>query len=249
MTNNTITGDINSLINQIPNKPKRVMRISFLFCFLLIFVAILISKSEIDMMEYGFGLVALLGFLAIIAAVTGFVYIGRARAFSHLIAAIQPLAIWNYTPEYWQQFVQLDFKENKATNRGMLKVVLIFILIVGAGLVVWAQDILMVYIAGGLALLLAIVAFVAPVIRKNIVEKGPHLAIIGKNALFVGGTFQVWGQAGISLKKVTFETEGNISWLSFLLEAITLQGLQKQEYRVPIPENKMDEAKLIMKTF
>lgn len=216
---------------------------------LLILGCFFIGNSGIDLMDYGFGLIAILIFLALVAAITGFVYIGRARAFSQLIAEIQPLAVWDYTPEYWQQFVQLDYKENKATNRGMLKVVMIIILMVGAGLVIWAQDILMVYIAGGLALLLAIVAFVAPVIRKNIVEKGPHMAIIGKNAIFMGGTFQVWGQAGISLKKVTLETEGNISWLSFLLEAITLQGLQKQEYRVPIPENKMDEAKLIMKTF
>jgi peptidoglycan/LPS O-acetylase OafA/YrhL len=246
--------DINSLAmkaqyKNIPNKPARIMKGAFSICFLLIITCFIVGNSDIDLMDYGFGIIAILLFMALMAAITGFVYIGRARAFRQLVDGMKPLAVWDYTPEFWQQFVQLDFKENKATNRGMLKVVMIIILMVGAGLVIWAQDILMVYIAGGLALLLAIVAFVAPVIRKNIVEKGPHMAIIGKNAIFMGGTFQMWGQAGISLKKVTLETEGNISWLSFLLEAITLQGLQKQEYRVPIPENKMDEAKLIIKTF
>lgn len=228
------------------NKPRRVMRNAFIITLLMIAGAIITGYSGLDGMKGGYALIVLFGFAALVALITALMYLPRARAFDKLVNNLQPLAHWTYSQAEWDAYTRENYKETLAMNRSTLKLVSIIAVVVCAVLLLLYHDKLFIIIIAGLILLLAIVAFLAPVIQRNNLRKGVHEAYIGKDAAYVGGSFQNWNQTGVRLSGAGIYTEGAIPLIHFMLEYLTLQGAQQNIFRVPVPAGKIEEAKAVL---
>ena len=232
----------------ISNKPRKVVRNAFIITVLMIAGAIITGYSNLDGMEGGFALIILFSFLALIAFITALVYVPRAREFHKLVQELHPLAHWTYTQQEWDAFIKEDLKETISVNKKMLRLIIIISVVVCAILLLIYRDNLFILIIAGLILLLTLVAFIAPIIRRNILRKGIHEAYIGSQAAYVGGTFQTWNHLGARLSNIKINSEAVIPILQIAIEFPTLQGMQQSIFRIPVPAGKMDDGKKIAET-
>ena len=232
--------------NTIINKPGRVVRNALIITALLIAGAIITGYSNMDGMKGGFALIILFGFLALCSFITAMVYIPRAREFNKLVNNLHPLARWSYTPQEWDDFVKEDLKETIAINKSMLRLVIIISVVVCCLLLFIYHDKLFIVIIAGLILLLTLVAFIAPYVRKGILKKGVHEVLISENAVYVGGTFQTWKHLGARLTGAAVSTDLAVPILCISIEFPTRTGYQETIIRTPVPAGKIKEAKNVV---
>ncbi len=236
------------LSKKIINKPARVMRNAFIVAVLMIAGAVITGYSGFDGMNGGFALIFAFGFLAMIALITALVYIPRAREFTRLVNQLNPLAHWTYTQEEWDSFIKENQKEMMSTNRKMLRMVIIIAIAVCGILLLIYQDSLFLVIVAGIILFISLVAFIAPLIRTQLLKKGIHEAYIGPSSAWVGGTFQTWRHLGAHLIAAGINAESSVPMLQIKFEFPTLQAMQQETVRIPVPAGKMEEAKKIADT-
>ncbi|MBK9570005.1 MAG: hypothetical protein IPO53_08830 [Chitinophagaceae bacterium] len=230
------------------NKPRKVMRNAFILTALMIAGAVITGYSNLDGMNGGYALVALFIFFALSAFITALVYIPRAKEFHKLIQQLHPLAHWTYTQQEWEAFIKEDLKETISVNKATLRLVIIISVFVCGFLLLIYRDNLFILIIGGIILLLTLVAFIAPFIRRNILKKGIHEAFIGNQSAYVGGTFQSWNQLGARLTNIVIYTEAAIPIMHIIFEYPTLRGNQQSIFRIPVPAGKLEDGKKIAET-
>jgi uncharacterized Tic20 family protein len=228
------------------NRPKRVVRNAFIITALLIALSIVIGYSSLNGMDGGYALIFLSGFMAMVALVTALVYIPRAKAFSKLMNELNPLAHWTYTQEEWDAFVKEDLKETISVNKSILRMMIIISIVVCCILLLMYRDNQYIIIIGALILFLSIVAFLVPHIRSNMFKKGIHEAYIGTSSAYVGGSFKTWSQLGAHLVSATLFTESTIPLLQIVFEYPSLLIVQQEIIRIPVPQDKIEEAKMII---
>lgn len=232
----------------IVNKPRKVMRNAFIITALMVAGAFITGYSNMDGMNGGFALISMFLFFAIMAIITAFVYIPRAREFNKLVQQLHPIAHWTYTQQEWDAFIKEDLKETLTVNKATLKLITIISIVVCVLLLLIYRDSLFILIVAGIILLITLVAFISPYIRKRILRKGIHETYIGDQSAFVGGTFQTWKHLGARLTNVDIYTDAPIPMLHIIFEYPTLRGMQESIFRIPVPEGKMEEAKKIITT-
>lgn len=228
------------------NGPRKVMWVSLLIALIMILGATITAQSGMDGMNGGYALIMLLGFFAMSAVITAIVYYYRAKAFDKLVNDLKPLVHWKYTKEEWELFIQEDLKEILIINKSLLRLVIIISMVVLGFLLFTYRDALFILIIGCIILMLTFVAFIGPRIGANILKKGLPEAWIGESAALVGGRFQTWSQLGAYLVGVDIYTESPIPVLHIIFEFPTLQVTQQEIIRIPIPFNKMEEAKQVV---
>lgn len=221
------------------------MRITFIITLILIIAAIAVGYSNIDGMNGGYALIVMLGFFAIMTLITALVYRPRAREFDSLVNNLKPLAHWSYEQKEWEAFIKEDFKEMVIVNKALRNYVAAIALVVMVLLLLIYQDVFFIWAIGAIILLLTILAFIAPRIKRAVLNKGIHEAIIGENAALVGGAFQTWTKLGSHLTAVEINTEGEIPLLHIIFEFPTLQAYQQEILRIPVPTGKMPQAQQV----
>jgi len=222
------------------------MRNAFVLTALMIGGAFITGYSNLDRMNGGFALIFLFGFGAMVSFITALVYISRAKEFNILINQMNPLAHWTYTQKEWDAFIVESQKEMITVNKATLLMLIVISVIVCGILLLIYRDSLFILIIGGLILILSTVAFLAPRIRSLMLRKGVHEAYIGIDSAFVGGTFQTWTQLGAHLVAASVYTKSTIPILHVVFEFPTLQAMQQEIVRIPVPTGKMEEAKKIV---
>ena len=228
------------------NAPRKVMWISFLIALIMILGAVFTAESGMDGMKGGYALIMLLGFFAMSAVVTAIVYYYRAKAFDKLVNELKPLVHWTYTKEEWELFIEEDLKEMLIINKSLLRLVIIISLVVLGILLFTYRDALFILIIGCIILMLTFVAYIGPRIGANILKKGLPEAWVGESAALVGGRFQTWTQLGAYLVGVDIYSDSPIPVLHIIFEFPTLQAMQQEIVRIPVPKNKMEEAKRVV---
>jgi Flp pilus assembly protein protease CpaA len=228
------------------NTPRKVVRNALIITVILIISAIVVGYSDLDGMKGGYALIFILFFLSISSFITALIYIPRAKAFDTLIKQVTPLAHWTYTPHEWELFIKEDLKEMLIINKATLRLVIIASLVVLGILLLVYQDFLFVIIIAAIVLMLTIVAFFAPHVRSSILQRGIHEAYISDNSAYVGGTFGTWSQLGTHLVGVDIFTESTIPILHIIYQFPTLHASQQEIIRIPVPQDKIDEAKKIV---
>lgn len=230
----------------IQNRPRKTMWQAIGFAAVCIVVMLAIGFSNINMMDMGYGLMFIMFFASVASFVVAWVYAGRAKAFDQLINSFQPLAYWRYTNEEWLAYLEENEKEMWLVNKATLRWAVSITVVVGIFLMAVYQDVLMLSIILGIIAMLAIAAFVAPKMRKQLLQNNVHEACIGEHAVYIGGSFQLWNQLGARLTAVAIYEESTPAMLHIFFEYPTLQGFQEEIIRVPVPAGKKDEANRVV---
>ena len=120
------------------NPPKRTATASFtiaLSAAIMIFIPELVG---IDGFDGGFAISFVSLVIAITAAIVGLMYLGWAAKVTHIQHGEGILAHWTYTPQFWAEYTQKEYAEEKSEKKGLFLIVSGFALFFG--ILFWLLD-------------------------------------------------------------------------------------------------------------
>jgi hypothetical protein len=230
------------------NPPKRTAVISFvvaLFASVLIFIPELIG---IDGFNGGFAISLISLFIAITAVVVGLMYLGWAGKLDKILRGEGILAHWTYTPQYWAEYTENEYAQEKTEKKGLFIVVSGFALFFGILFWVLDQD-------AGFIVFLVMMGLIGMVAfawrfsawhnyRQNI--NGIKEAYITKDAIYMNKKLYTWRTVFTSFDEVTQENNQGLALLIFKYATAGRAGPQTYLTRVPIPPGQEEAAKNIV---
>jgi hypothetical protein len=159
------------------------------------------------------------------------------------------LAHWTYSPEFWREYAEKEYAEEKTEKKGIFLLVSGFALFFGV--LFWLFDaeagfVVFLVMMG----LIALVAFVWQFsswynYRQNV--NGVREAIISKNAVYMNKKFYAWRTVLTSFDGVTLRDNRSMPLLVFKYTVSNVRtGPQTYTTRVPIPPGEEEKAKEIM---
>lgn len=225
----------------IRNKPRRVVRNALIVTAVFILLAVAAGYT-LDGMNGGYAAIVGCGFVALTSLITALVYVPRAKEFDRLVNQLQPLAHWTIGEDEWKAFAEVDRKENAASNKAVLLLLIVISVIVCGGLAFLYKDRFFLYLLAGIIVFYSIVAAITPYLRKQALNNGTREVIISEEAILVGGTFQTWKHLGARLRNVVVSSDGPVPMLQLLIDFPTRTGYEENVIRAPIPPGKMEEA-------
>jgi hypothetical protein len=210
------------------------------------------NLANSDMMQSGYALMCLGGFLALCGVVTSAVYGDRVARLSAMLAGRQVLAHWVYETAQVDRQAARDFKETKERNRGIFLVIAFFmlaciILFTIIGFVEGEEDSMPGFIAFMLVILLVIAAFAfgMPYLQRRQTTHSSHEAYIATNGLYVNGALHTWNSLLAKLDSVAFADRPEPR-LVFNLRSLSSVGwIHYEPYavEVPVPRGQEEEAR------
>lgn len=232
---------------RIVNTQRRVVRIWFAVFLLMLAAAFSPSFLGIDGMKGGYAISVMAGFVAFTALLVVAIYMQRAKRFDEIAAGTDRIAAWQCDGELWQQFVSADYQAEARAKRSLFFYVSAISAVVGLVMFLLTHEALFLLIIAGLIALLAVVALLAPVLRRNKLKNSGPLVIIGHKGLIVGKMFHYWSHFGARLERVELQDSDHLKILSFTYTHPSRHGRQTEIARVPVPESMLEQALKIIK--
>lgn len=231
------------------NPPKRTAVASFVVA---LFAAVLIFVPEsvgIDGFEGGFAMSFACLAIALTAAIVGVMYLGWAGKLDKILRGEGILAHWTYTSEYWAEYTQKEYEEDKSEKKGLFLLVSGFALFFG--ILFWVLDPEAGFTVFLMMLgLIGLVAFawrfsVWHNYRQNI-GGGVKEAYITKDAVYMNRKLYTWRTVLTSFDEVTQQDNQGLALLIFKYTTYNRTGPQTYTTRVPIPPGQEETAKNII---
>jgi uncharacterized membrane protein len=230
------------------NPPKRITIASFIvasFSAVMIFVPELVG---IDGFEGGFALSFVSFFIAITAAIMGAMYLGFANKVDKVLRGEGVLAHWAYTSDYWLDYSEKEYKEEKSEKKGLFLVVSGFALFFG--ILFWVLD-----PEAGFVVFIVMLALIGMVAfawqfstwhnyKQNI--RGVKEAYITRDTLYMNRKLYTWNTVFTCFDEGSQKDNHGLSLLIFKFTSATKAGPQTYTIRVPIPPGQEESAKKIV---
>jgi MFS family permease len=230
------------------NPPKRTAVASFVVALFTAGMIFIPELAGIDGFEGGFAISFVSFFIALVAAVVGVMYLGFANKVDKILRGEGVLAHWTYTSDYWLDYTEKEYKEEKSEKKGLFLIVTGFALFFG--IMFWVLDPEAGFIVFLFMLaLIGIVAFAWQFsawhnYRQNI--RGVKEAYITRNAVYINRKLYTWDTVFTSFDEVSQKGNQGLSLLVFRFTSATRTGPQTYTIRVPIPPGQEEAAKKIM---
>jgi hypothetical protein len=226
------------------------IRLAVICALCTIFFAFMVFAPFIfgmDGMDGGFAIAFISIVICLTAAITAVLFAYRAYRLEQIFGA--PIAHWEYEQEFWNKWAKEEYREEAEEKKGLLMLVGAICLIVGVAFVIFDPEagVFVFAMLIGLMVLLAIVAYLVPMLtkRKRLGTRGE--VFFGKNGLWLGGDFHHWEPKPIFMLESAGIRGGKTPAMVFEYAAIARYGYQYQAVRLPIPDGKINEAKEIAK--
>lgn len=235
------------------NPEKTYARVSTGVAVLAAGLIFLPSLIEFDGMQGGYALLFVALMIAVSAAVITCFFWGRATMLDRFLTGRESLAHWTYQPDEWQRYVEVELQEQTMENKWLWLVVAGWCLFFGilfcwldrdAG---WVVFLVMV----GLTVFLAGVAYGVPRLRYWQQRRGPGEAWIAPTAVYFDGVLVHWNSWGTRLEQVVWrDQEGAVpACLEFQVSYPARTRHQRQTFRLPIPQGREAEARVLLEHF
>lgn len=187
----------------------------------------------------GFAIAFVSGFLALAAAITAAIFTARARILGRLLRGEDVLAHWTYPEADRANQAKKELVEEKRASWVLLLIIAAFSLLIGIGFLIADPDagrfVLLVMV--GLVVLLAVVAFLAPLVRHRKRRRAVPEAIVSREGAYVFGMLHTWKLLGARIDDVSLGV-GSKPALHVTYSAPVLYGkvfLTRQSCTVSIP--------------
>ncbi len=226
------------------SKKHKTAKSSLIWAFIGLLMIFLPMNLGLDGMNGGFAIAVLGGMVLATGIIIYFVYKNYAREEDRLLAGDNLLAHWQFTPEQWKIYSELNFAEDKAQKRFLFWLISGFALFFGILFTLLDPEsgyiVLIVMLA-----LIAVIAVVATLSAKNSYKR--NISRVGEvrlseNSVLINGELHIWGKLRARLKNVEIVEYENITLL--VIEYSVPQRNVEAEYvaRIPIPYGKENEA-------
>jgi hypothetical protein len=230
------------------NPPRRTAVTSLavaLFGVIMFFVP---GFLGVDGFDGGFAVSFLSLFVAVVAVIVAVLYFGYSGKLDRILRGQGLLAHWTYTPEYWNEYTQKEFEEEKTEKKGLFIIATGFALFFG--FLFWALDseagfyvfLTMLGLIGLIAFVWQFSAWVN--YRQNLT--GVREAYIGRDAVFMNRKFYPFRSWFTSFDGVTLEKKRGLTLLVFKYTTANRTGAQTYTTRVPVPPGEEENAEKIL---
>jgi hypothetical protein len=228
------------------NKQQRVANVWLILTFIFLFIIFIPAFVDMDMMNGGFAMQFLSGFMVIIGIVVFVIYRKRAKILNKLLTGNDILVHWKYSPEEWKKYSEIDFTEDKIAKRGLLILVAVIALVIGIVLSIANEDPLFLLICIGIIVIVAIPAFLVPKIRHSRNQSRIGEVLIAPYAVYLNGAFHNWNMLGAKMEKVNLDESVDPKLIRIMYSFPTRTGRQEEEIRVPVPKGEDFSAQNIV---
>ena len=179
------------------------------------------------------------GVLFVIGGTVTFAMYGKMEKEYREIAEGEGLLRYTQEGDALRENVERQVADLKATNRGLLLVMLFFCVLFGATLpFVLEGGQIMAYICAGLAAFLFLTERIITGFRVKKLRKGTGEFILTRNGAVAGGIFHCWNLPGAALTGAEYrpETGAQAGILELEYTEYGFAGPQSQKVFLPIPE-------------
>ena len=204
----------------------------------------------IDGFDGGFAISFVSLLVVIVSIIVALFYFNLAGRLDRILRGEGVLAHWTYSPEYWREYAQKEYAEEKSEKKGIFVVVFGFALFFG--FLFWLLD-----AEAGFFVFLTMIGLIALVAfvwrfsswynyRQNV--NGVREAFITKDAIYMNKKLYAWRTVFTSFDDVTLRDNRSLPLLVFKYTVTNIRtGPQTYTTRVPIPPGEEETAKEIMK--
>jgi hypothetical protein len=234
-------------MNPSNNPERRTLIVCFIIFVAAVVAAIWPFVAGMNMMQAGYALTCLAGFMALLALVAAVIFWARASAWDRLAQGQDVLAHWMYDEQEWQAYSQVEFAEDSVDKRNLWLVVAGIALLVGVIFFLADRQ------GGGVVLLVmlgligvtAALAFGMPRLALARNRRLQGEAVISPNAVWLSGTLHTWKGWGAKLESVRLR-EGTPTILEIVYSTPNRTGRQDTTVRVPVPRGQEKTAQRVV---
>lgn len=231
------------------NPPKRYATTSFIIAIAAAIMIFIPELVGIDGFDGGFATSFISLVIALTAAIVGFMFHNWAAKVTRIQRGQGILAHWVYTPEFWANYTENEYLEEKSEKKGLFLIVTAFALFFG--ILFWALDneagfYVFLVMVGLIGLCAFAWQFSSWHTYQSNRSSGIKEAYVSDEAVFMNNKLVTWKTALTHLEKVEFEHNRPVPVLAFTYTQYQGRG-GRQSYttRVPVPAGEEPTASYI----
>jgi uncharacterized membrane protein YbaN (DUF454 family) len=229
------------------NPERRTAIVCFVIFVAAAVTAILPFVAGMDMMQAGYALTCIAGFVAVSSAIAALMFFARAATWDRLTRGEDVLAHWIYDEQEWQAYSQVEFEEDSVEKRNLWLLVSGIALLVGVIFFIGDPQsggiVLLVML--GLILVTGALAFGMPRLALARNRRSPGEAVISSNAVWLSGALHTWKGWGTKLESVRLREEAP-AILEIVYSSPNRAGRQNTTVRVPVPRGQEKTARQVV---
>lgn len=244
------------VMRKVRNSETTPLVTSLIILFAGVAMMLIPAVIELDMMQYGFGLIFIGGFLAIAGVVSGIVFAVRFRKFLKLSSGQDVIAHWTHSEGGFEEQVQKDFEDRRRRNRTKLGIMLFFIVVITATMAAVGYssgegDAMPLFVGTMvvIGMILSIIAFLAPKWDRRRALRNARDTYIAEHSLYTQGTLHSWGTVASRLVGLSLEKDGPREVLTFSIDYAAHVGFPQyinHTVEVPVPPGEEERAREIV---
>jgi hypothetical protein len=237
-------------MNQATNPERQVAIVCLVFFIAATAAAMAPFVAGVDMMQAGYALTCVAGFIAVSALIAALAFWSRAAAWDKVARGQDVLAHWTYSESDWQAYTQAEFEQEKTDKRNLWLVVAGIALLVG--MIFFIGDrrgggiVLLVML--GLILVTGVLAFGMPRLTLARNRRAQGEVVIASNAVWLSGVLHTWKGWGAKLESV-YLREDTPAVLEIVYSTPNRTGRQNTTIRVPVPPGQGQVAQQVVEHF
>lgn len=229
------------------NRDFKIARRAWIVALIFLLACFVPSLGEWDMMNGGYAMIVLSGFVSLTAVITALMFRSRGKQAAALVGGTgEFITEWKISAELWREILQLQYEEEKAAKKALLRIVWFFCVLFGVGFIVydpeagvWVAVIMLV-----MMVLTGLAATLTPGARLRRLSGVEMCARVGKECVMLGDELHSWSMPGSWLQGATLEEESGRRWLRVNYAFITRAGIQEEQVLLPVPESEISKAEL-----
>lgn len=204
------------------------------------------EKFGADMMQYGYALSFLLGFLGVCALITSLVYAKYARQMNQVLNGENVLAHWKYSDIEWSNHAKQEYSTDKEYKGALLMTITFWAVLFAILFPVLDREdgIYVSYAMTGLVALMTVVALLSTLYSKIRSGKKKGQVLISTEGVLINGQMHLWSVFPSHLSSVRLKKKDELSVLEFSI----FTGRSGNFFvRAPVPKdvNEEDVGKIL----
>ena len=201
-----------------------------------------------DLMNVGFGVAFISLFVSCFFLIGLLFYVFRAWKLQKIFGGQDVLAHWTYERKFWEQFANEDQREEGRNKHGLWLLVAVSCVVVSIPFLIldWDSGLVVAAVLFGLIVITGLLSVAVPAYTRWQRMGRPGEVIIAKNGVWLAGALHLWEPRFMFFFDGVELRPGSRPVLVFAYSAAARYGYQQEFVRVPVPPDKLAEAKRIV---
>jgi hypothetical protein len=213
---------------------------------IIIFIPAIIGM---DGFQGGFALSFLGGFIALIGIIAAVIYFRLAATLDKITHPENVLAHWQYTPEEWKIYTEIEHKEDATGRKNLF--LLIAVITVFVGILFWVvvrdNPVIIILICLGIIAITGLAAWISGLTNYRNNKNNLGEAYIALDGVFLNRQLHVWKGIGNSLEEIVYETdEQGRPRVRIEYSSPSRDGRNAYTVRIPVPAGQEGAARKIV---